>query len=222
VWLLRPGSKSTYGVSLLMIIGTYVIAVLATQRWVLSVLLLAQTGTVWQVLRTSRARASVRLVAAVLFGLSLLAAGSILIAGGTSLLGTTFMAASLLYLLAPFSIIRDIGFRERVDGETMLGALAAYLLLGMAFGFFYQCLDAIQAGPFFRGYSTATLSDTLFFSFVTLTTTGYGDLVPAGQPGRSIALLEALIGTLFLVTAVAKVVDAWRPRAWKRSDEPDS
>jgi hypothetical protein len=201
-----------------MIVGTYVIAILSTQRWILSVLLLAQTGTVWQVLRTSRARPSVRLVAAVLFGLALLAAGSVLIAGGTNLLGTTFGAASLLYLLAPFSIVRDVRLRDRVDGETMLGALAAYLLLGMAFGFGYQCLDAIQGDPFFRDHGAATLSDTLFFSFVTLTTTGYGDLVPAGQPGRSIAILEALIGTLFLVTAVAKVVDAWRPRAWKRDE----
>jgi hypothetical protein len=201
-----------------MIVGTYVIAILGTQRWMVSVLVLAQTGTVWQVLRTSRARPSVRLVAAALFGLALLAAGSILIDGGTNLLGVTFLAASLLYLIAPFSIVRDIGFRGRVDGGTMLGALAAYLLIGMAFGFGYQCLEAIQGGPFFRDYATATLSDTLFFSFVTLTTTGYGDLVPAGQPGRSIAILEALVGTLFLVTAVAKVVDAWRPRAWRRDE----
>src|SRR5262245_58726121 len=165
---MNPSPRGSYGLCLLMIVGTYVIAILGTERWVLSVLLLAQTGTVWQVLRTSRARPSVRLVAAVLFGLALLAAGSILVAGGTNLLGATFMAASLLYLLAPFSIVRDIGFRERVDGSTLQGALAAYLLLGMAFGFGYQCMEAIGSEPFFSGQDTATLSDTLWFSFVTL------------------------------------------------------
>jgi Ion channel len=48
--------------------------------------------------------------------------------------------------------------------------------------------------------------------FTTLTTTGYGNLVPAGNPGQTFAVLEMLIGQLFLVTAVGKVVSAWRPR----------
>jgi hypothetical protein len=94
----------------------------------------------------------------------------------------------------------------------MLGALAAYLMLGMAFGFAYRGVAFLQPGPFFAGSGDAALPDALFFSFVTLTTTGYGDLVPAGNPGRSLAVLEALTGQLFLVTAVAKVVEAWRPR----------
>jgi Ion channel len=55
----------------------------------------------------------------------------------------------------------------------------------------------------------------LVLSFVTLTTTGYGNLVPAGNPGQSLAVLEALMGQLFLVTAVGKLVSAWRPRGWR-------
>jgi hypothetical protein len=61
------------------------------------------------------------------------------------------------------------------------------------------------------------LPQALFFSFVTMTTTGYGDLVPAANPAQSFAVLEALIGQLFLVTAVAKAVENWRPRAWRRA-----
>jgi hypothetical protein len=56
-----------------------------------------------------------------------------------------------------------------------------------------------------------SFSQDLFFSFTTLTTTGYGSLVPDGNPGQSFAVLEMLIGQLFLVTAVAKVVSAWQP-----------
>ena len=59
------------------------------------------------------------------------------------------------------------------------------------------------------------MSQDLFFSFVTLTTTGYGDLVPAGNPGQSFAVLEALLGQLFLITAVGKIVTVWRPRGWQ-------
>ena len=61
------------------------------------------------------------------------------------------------------------------------------------------------------------MSQDLFFSFVTLASTGYGNLVPAANPGQSLAVLEALLGQLFLVIAVAKIVAAWRPRAWRES-----
>ena len=54
-------------------------------------------------------------------------------------------------------------------------------------------------------------SDFLFFSYTTLTTTGYGNLVPGGQPGRMIAGLEMMIGQIFLVTLVAGLVSLWRP-----------
>jgi len=91
----------------------------------------------------------------------------------------------------------------------------------MAFAFVYRFLGAVQASPFFGGEGDGTLSDNLFFSFVTLTTTGYGNLVPAGNPGQSLAVLEALMGQLFLVTAVGKLVSAWRPRGW-RDSSPDT
>jgi hypothetical protein len=128
-----------------------------------------------------------------------------------------FVASGVLYLVAPFSIVRHIAFRRTVDQETMLGALAAYLFIGMAFAFVYRFLGAVQASAFFGDQGDGSLSQDLFFSFVTLTTTGYGNLVPAGNPGQSLAVLEALLGQLFLITAVGKLVSAWRPRGWQDS-----
>ena len=122
-----------------------------------------------------------------------------------------FLASGALYFVAPFSIIRHIVFRREVDRETMLGALAAYLLFGMAFAFSYRFLGEVQSEPFFGGQGEGTVADDLFFSFVTLTTTGYGNLVPEDNPGQSLAVLEALLGQLFLVTAVAKLVNLWQP-----------
>ena len=65
------------------------------------------------------------------------------------------------------------------------------------------------------------MSQALFFSFVTLTTTGYGTLVPATNPGQSLAVMEAVLGQLFLVTAVAKIITAWKPRRWGGSEGPE-
>jgi hypothetical protein len=89
----------------------------------------------------------------------------------------------------------------------------------MAFAFTYRFLGSVEDAPFFGDHGEGTMSQDLFFSFVTLTTTGYGDLVPAGNPGQSLAVLEALLGQLFLVTAVGKIVTAWRPRGWREASE---
>ena len=207
---------SSYGLVLLMIVATYVLAATLPTRWGATVLLVAQIATVWLALRTSQARRGVRLAADGLFVLAAVAAVASLVAPSEgSLEPFVFVAAGVLYLVAPLSIIRHIVSRRAVDQETMLGALATYLLIGMAFAFVYRFLGAVQASAFFGDQGDGTLSQDLFFSFVTLTTTGYGNLVPAGNPGQSLAVLEALLGQLFLVTAVGKLVSAWRPRRWR-------
>ena len=72
-----------------------------------------------------------------------------------------------------------------------------------------------RPAPFFESGIDGSVAQSLFFSFTTLTTTGYGNLVPAGNPGQSFAVMEMLIGQLFLVTAVAKVINLWRPARWR-------
>jgi ion channel len=223
---LRHSFRSTdsYGLVLLLIVATYILAASVQQRWGASLLVLAQIGTVWLALHTSRARPGLRLAVNVLFVLAAAGALGVLFVDRVDLLPELFVAGSLLYFVAPISIVRHIGFRAVVDEETMLGALAAYLLIGMAFGFAYRAVGGIQAGPFFGAQGDGTVSQDLFFSFVTLTTTGYGNLVPVANPGQSMAVLEALLGQLFLVTAVAKIVTVWRPRGWRdaSADPPAS
>ena len=217
--LLRSfGSADSYGLVLVMLVVTYVLAAALSAPWGATILLFAQMATVWLALRTSMARRGFRLAAAGLFILAAIAAVANLFAEqGSDFATFAFVAAAVLYFVAPFSIVRHIGYRRTVDQETLLGALAAYLFIGMAFAFAYRVLGAVQASPFFGANGDGTVSQDLFFSFVTLTTTGYGNLVPAGNPGQSLAVLEALTGQLFLVTAVAKIVSAWRPLRWQES-----
>jgi hypothetical protein len=208
-------SADSYGLLILLILGTYALAVSTTGSWTASAVLFAQIGTVELALRTSRTRRSTRLAAAVVLVVAGVGAIVNLFVDGNQVADVfVSLAGGLLYFIAPFSIARHIAMRPVVDRETMLGAIAAYLCIGIAFALIFQAFGAIQASPFFAGHGDGTISDDLFFSFVTLTTTGYGNLVPTENPGQSLAVMEALVGQLFLVTAVAKIVGAWRPRGW--------
>ena len=220
--LLRSfSSPNSYGLVIVMIVLTYSLAVWLDHAWGATVVLFVQIATVRLALHASLARRPLRRIADVLFVLAgLCAIANLFTRTDEELLAVVFLASGVLYVVAPFSIIRHIVFRREVDRETMLGALAAYLLFGMAFAFIYRFLGEVQSEAFFGPQGDGTIADVLFFSFVTLTTTGYGNLVPAGNPGQSLAVLEALLGQLFLVTAVSKLVNLWRPAARRGHDDP--
>jgi hypothetical protein len=221
-WFVRHFlAADSYALVLILIVVSYALAVSIHGREAGSIVLFVQIVTVWFALRTSRAHRGVLAVAASL----LVAAGVVAVFGlftgtPTRPLTAVFIMSAVLYTIAPVSIVRHIAFRDAVDRETMLGAICAYLLIGMAYAFFYLVIGRLGASPFFGLQNgDGTPSQTLFFSFTTLSTTGYGNLVPAGQPGQSLAVSEMILGQLFLITAVGKIVTAWRPRAWKSDEE---
>ncbi|MFL6104818.1 MAG: ion channel [Actinomycetes bacterium] len=197
---------------LLLILLTYALSATITAAWAVSLVLVVQIATVWVTLRASRARRLARAIAnAILVIAGLAALVNLFIRQETAGTGLLAVLSGLLYLVAPVSIVRHLALRRTVDLKTVLGAIAAYLLVGMFFAFLYRALGALQPGMFFGSQGEGTFPQDLFFSFTTLTTTGYGNLVPAGNPGQSFAVLEMLVGQLFLVTAVAKVISAWQP-----------
>jgi voltage-gated potassium channel Kch len=127
------------------------------------------------------------------------------------LLGASSFIVMLLLLLTVGAILKVVVTETEVGFRTILGAISVYTILGLLFCFLYAAIDRVQGGPFFGAGVSAKGADYLFFSFTTLTTTGYGDLVPAAQPGRMLAGLEMLTGQIFLVTLVAGLVSLWRP-----------
>jgi Ion channel len=207
-------SPDSYGLVLLLILITYALSASLTASWATSVVLAVQIATVWVTLRVSQAHRSARAATNVALAVAALAAVANLFVHDQLGHGTVVAWASgLLYLIAPVSIVRHLVLRRIVDVQTLLGTIAAYLMAGMFFAFLYRAVGLTQTHPpFFGSQGDGTFSQDLFFSFTTLTTTGYGNLVPARNPGQTFAVLEMLIGQLFLVTAVAKVVSAWRPR----------
>jgi Ion channel len=220
-WWHRLGSSfvsaDSYGLVLLLVVVTYVVSVSMTETQAASIVLTVQLATVWLTLRTSRARRLVRLVANIV--LCLAAVGvivSLFVHQPGGQLGGIFTICCLLYLIAPFSIVRHLIVRREIDTETLLGAIAAYLLIGMFFAFAYKAAGEFGSVPFFGPAGPGSLSQDLFFSFVTMTTVGYGNLVPATNPGQTFSVLEAVTGQLFLVVAVGKIISSL-PRRGERS-----
>ncbi len=203
----------SYGLVLLLVMVTYTVSVSVTQTWAGSIVLTVQVATVWFTLRISRARPAVRRAADIVLCLAAATAVVSFFVHQTDVeRGGVFVVCSLLYLIAPFSIVRHLMLRRDIDIETLLGAVAAYLLIGMFFAFAYKAFGAFGSVPFYGMAGHGSLSQDLFFSFVTMTTVGYGDLVPAANPGQTFAVLEALIGQLFLVVAVGKIISSFQPR----------
>ena len=132
------------------------------------------------------------------------------------LLGVAFAAVSILLAIAAVTILRRVIVgASHVDFRTILGAVSVYALLGLLFAFFYFAVGRWNDSEFFTGVAEPRSSDYLFFSYTTLTTTGYGNLIPAGTVGQSFAVFEMLVGQIFLITLVAGLVSLWRPGARK-------
>jgi hypothetical protein len=215
-------SPDSYGLVLLLIMVTYALSATTTAAWTVSLVLFVQIATIWTTLQASQAHRHLRQVTSGLLVISAAAAIlNLLIAREPAGNGTMAVISGLLYLGAPVIIVRHLVMRRAVDTQTVLGAIAAYLMVGMSFAFSYRALGALQAGPFFGSQGEGTFAQDLFFSFTTLTTTGYGNLVPVANPGQTFAVLEMLTGQLFLVTAVAKVVSAWRPSRGRDRPPPE-
>jgi Ion channel len=163
-------------------------------------------------------------VALVLLALSIVQA----IFGGIGEGAARAMNAALVALGPPaiaYGVMHDLRKTRQVRLQSVLGVLSLYILLGMLFAFVYGAIDLLADEPFFAGVETATVSECLYFSFITLTTVGYGDLSASSDLGHTLSIFEALLGQIYLVTVVSVLVsNLGRPRAADRSatDPPQS
>jgi hypothetical protein len=119
------------------------------------------------------------------------------------------VANLLLVTMAPpaivVGIIRTFRARNQVTVEALFGVLSVYLLLGMFFAFVYGVIGHVD-GTFFAQDVQGTVPRYLYFSFITLTTVGYGDLTAASNLGHTLSASEALLGQVYLVTVVSVIV----------------
>ena len=141
----------------------------------------------------------------------------VLIVNEASLVGLTYLLPVALLVTAtlPVTLTRVVRHR-RITHETVLGALCIYVLLGLMFAFLYLAVDDLFIDHFFAQAGAHEQSEYVYFSFVTLTTLGFGDLSPAVGLPQALTVLEALSGQIFLVTLVARLVTLWVRQAEDR------
>lgn len=112
---------------------------------------------------------------------------------------------AVIIVALPALLIRTL-LHPRITLNTLAGVMTAYLFLGLMFTGVFRFIDAVDEGSFFAEQESVAPGDFEYFSFITITTTGYGDLTPANQAARTAAMAEAIAGQVFLVTVVARVV----------------
>jgi hypothetical protein len=153
-------------------------------------------------------------------GIVLAVVASVLISsvfiGGNARGAVAATVNGLLVACAPPAVVLGVWRNLRVTGTvtvtTVAGVLCLYLLLGLFFTFTYVAIQEIGGAPFFAGGDTATSARATYFSFTTMTTTGYGDFTARTNLGHTLSVTEALLGQIYLVTVVAAIIGRLVPR----------
>jgi hypothetical protein len=158
-------------------------------------------------------------VAAAILGI----AGSAAALFGTGQFGNSAagIVALLYVLMTPPAIAIGVVNQFREEGgvsiHSMFGVLCLYLLIGLIFAVAFAVIQDISGTDFFTTKDGGR-DDFLYFSYATLTTVGYGDLIAATNLGRALAISEALLGQIYLVTVVALIVGNLRGRPRVETD----
>jgi hypothetical protein len=122
--------------------------------------------------------------------------------------GPVLALFALTGLIAAALALRFAIKAETVDDETIYAALSTYLLAGVFFGLLYAAIEFMEPGSFI-GPDEFNESNSIYYSFVTLATLGYGDFLPKTQLARGIATFEVIGGQLYLAVMVARLIGAF-------------
>ncbi|MGA9753203.1 MAG: ion channel [Acidobacteriota bacterium] len=180
------------------------------------------TSIIFCVTFTIEAPRLLRRSLAVLAGAVVLAAVLAAALASRGLTAASQAAFSLFFVAALVTLLFDIYHQPRVSAHMIVGVVCGYLLMGLAWGSTFSFLETLAPGSFnLDGSAQPVASQLLYFSFVTLATLGYGDITPATDGARSLAVLEALLGQLYLAILMAGLVGVYISSTLRAKREPD-
>lgn len=206
------GRDSFFPVLFLAVVTILVLPMIDSFRF--GFLIVYATCAVLVLLAFHRSRVTKRTMSAVITLLVIVGASTVMtsiarflnVTDDRYLVGVSTALFALLIASAFPAVVRRAFHHERVSLNTLAAAITAYFLIGLFFASLYWCNAAFQDYGVFEQTTDPYAGDFIYFSFITLTTVGYGDFTPATQVARSLAIFEAVLGQVFLVTAVARIV----------------
>jgi hypothetical protein len=205
-----PVRHSRYGLLLLVLLFSYVLSAFTRGTWVLALqigLFLVVSALAVQSERLKRRTAQV-LVGVTIGGSAV--AIALALAGSRAGAGVGYLWAALMLLFAVVLIVRRVLAQPDVSLQSIFGAVSAYVIIGLMFAAIYGAINQFTDLSFFAHGATGNLKTFQYFSFTTLTTLGYGDYTAAQPGGQSVAVMEAMLGQIFLATLVARLVAGFR------------
>jgi hypothetical protein len=209
----RLRASHSYGLVLGLIIVVFVFTSVAPNSpWADSTLVLLESLTLVTAFWTSGLAAADSKVSIGLVALATASALALLIVGGTTFEAIVLILAGLLTIVTILTVALGIIDQGEANVRAVTGAVCVYVLIGLLFVYLYGVIATVSSNDFFAQGTDGTRSLRLYFSFVTLATLGYGDYTPAHELGRTLAIVEALFGQLYLVTVIALLVSRIRGR----------
>ena len=206
-----PRFADSYGLVLVLLIVSYfVMAIAGNHHYGRMLGLVVLATTTWLALRASQIERRVLRYAVALIPVATLAALALNFFGGeTTGRAVSATLIALLVVVAPVAIVKRLATHLIVNLNTFYGAICVYLLIAMFFASLFALTGVLGGDSFFAQIQPphkAGSVDFLYFSLTTITTVGYGDLTAQSSVGRMLAVLEAVLGQLYLITVVSLVV----------------
>ncbi len=218
----HPAQRPRFGLLLLMLVASYLLSAFAQGAWVSAVQVALFLGVAALAVRNGHVqrRAALPAIGVATTG-SVLLGALVLAHPSAGVEGTVNAWKAAVLAFAVVLIVGRVMAQPEVTAQSIYGAVSAYMVIGLMFAACYGAMDSFGGGAFFANGSAGNVQTFQYFSFTTLTTLGYGDFTAAQSGGRAIAVMEALIGQVFLATLVARLVSAFPGRRNGRRGDRD-
>jgi len=199
--------RERYGLVLVFILVAYVISGIDTNPWVEVVTAVLWTALLLTTLWAPSVPRRVRIIGVAAVGVILITSVSLGLASGDDAEGWRLILLGVAQLAALAAILNQIVRHSRVTLQTVMGGIAAYALIAFVAAATFNGADLLTDETFFNG--VVSVGDYIYFSFVTLTTVGYGDITAASDLAKRLVVVEAFVGQVFIIVFVARLVSLW-------------
>jgi voltage-gated potassium channel Kch len=156
----------------------------------------------------------VRYIGLVLLVLAVGSRWSFFLLGGAVFNDLSFLFATLLLALVSLLLFLSLFKIMEVTSDIIWRAISVYLLLGLSWACLFAFMESLAPGSFqdsVNPEAAISFPTLVYFSFVTMATLGYGDILPTTQVARGLVILEVLMGVLYMAILISRLVGTWKP-----------